>query len=127
MLASARQRSPTNPAGAWPTSARAPRGARWMQPWTTPSSVTIEPEGASAMTQRAARPMPAADLLRAAAEAAASKKALDMIGLDLSGLDGVADFFLICSGSSEPQVKAIAEAVEDQLRALGTKPWHVEG
>ena len=32
------------------------------------------------------------------------------MGLDLSGLEGVADYFLICSGSSEPQVKAIAEA-----------------
>jgi len=79
------------------------------------------------MTQRAARPMPASQLLRAAAEAAASKKAIDMVGLDLSGLDGVADYFLICSGSSEPQVKAIAEAVEDQLRERGAKPWHVEG
>ena len=66
-------------------------------------------------------------LLKAAAQAAASKKAIDMVGLDLSGLDGVADFFLICSGSSEPQVKAIAEAVEDQLRPLGAKPWHIEG
>jgi ribosome-associated protein len=79
------------------------------------------------MTPHAGRPLPAGDLLRAAAEAAASKKAVDMIGLDLSGLDGVADYFLICSGSSEPQVKAIAEAVEDQLRGLGAKPWHVEG
>jgi ribosome-associated protein len=66
-------------------------------------------------------------LLRAAAEAAASKKATDLVGLDLSGLDGVADFFLICSASSEPQVKAIAEAVEDRLRAIGARPWHVEG
>jgi len=66
-------------------------------------------------------------LLRLAAEAAASKKAVDMVGLDLSGLDGVADYFLICSGTSEPQVKAIAEAVEDQLRAAGAKPWHIEG
>ncbi|MFM7230922.1 MAG: ribosome silencing factor [bacterium] len=66
-------------------------------------------------------------LLRLAAEAAASKKAVDMVGLDLAGLDGVADYFLICSGTSEPQVKAIAEAVEDQLRAAGAKPWHIEG
>ena len=79
------------------------------------------------MTPRAGRPLPAGDLLRAAAEAAASRKAVDMVGLDLSALDGVADYFLICSGSSEPQVKAIAEAVEDQLRELGARPWHVEG
>ena len=66
-------------------------------------------------------------LLKLAAQAAASKKAVDMVGLDLAGLDGVADYFLICSGTSEPQVKAIAEAVEDQLRAAGAKPWHIEG
>jgi len=71
--------------------------------------------------------VPGPQLLRAAAEAAASKKATDLVGLDLSGLDGVADFFLICSASSEPQVRAIAEAVEDQLRAIGARPWHVEG
>ena len=76
---------------------------------------------------RAPKALPSVELLRAAAEAAASKKAIDMVGLDLSGLDGVADYFLICSGSSEPQVKAIAEAVEDQLRERGAKPWHVEG
>jgi ribosome-associated protein len=66
-------------------------------------------------------------LLKLAAQAAASKKAVDMVGLDLAGLEGVADYFLICSGTSEPQVKAIAEAVEDQLRAAGAKPWHIEG
>ncbi len=71
--------------------------------------------------------LPALELLCNAAQAAASKKAIDVVGLDLSGLDGVADYFLICSGSSEPQVKAIAEAVEDQLRISGAKPWHVEG
>jgi ribosome-associated protein len=66
-------------------------------------------------------------LLLAAAAAARSKKASDLVALDLSGLDGVADYFLICSGASEQQVKAIAEAVEDQLREQGAKPWHVEG
>ena len=50
-----------------------------------------------------------------------------MVGLDLTTLDGVADYFLICSGSSEPQVRAIAEAVEDKLREAGARAWHVEG
>ncbi len=71
--------------------------------------------------------LPPTALLRVAAEAAASKKAVDMVGLDLTGLDGVADYFLICSGSSEPQVKAIAEEVEDKLRERGARAWHVEG
>jgi ribosome-associated protein len=99
-----------------------------MRRSTTPSSATIEPAEVAVMTlQRATKSLPAPELLRVAAEAAASKKAIDVVGLDLSGLDGVADYFLICSGSSEPQVKAIAEAVEDRLREQGAKAWHVEG
>ena len=66
-------------------------------------------------------------LLRVAAEAAASKKAVDLVALDLRELGGVADYFLICSGGSDVQVKAIADAVEEKLRAEGGRPWHVEG
>ena len=73
------------------------------------------------------RPLPALELLRAAAAAARSKKAERLVALDLAGLQGVADYFLVCSGASEPQVRAIAEAVEDQLRARDVRPWHVEG
>lgn len=76
---------------------------------------------------RPAAPLPATSLLKVAAEAAVSKKATDMVGLDLTALEGVADYFLICSGSSEPQVKAIAEEVEDKLREAGARAWHVEG
>jgi ribosome-associated protein len=66
-------------------------------------------------------------LLQAAAEAAVSKKAIEPLALDLRTVDGVADFFLICSANSELQVKAIAEAVEERLREQGARPWHVEG
>ena len=66
-------------------------------------------------------------LLHAAARAAASKKAVHPVALDLRDLSGVADYFLICSGGSEPQVKAISESVEEKLRELGAKPWHIEG
>ena len=69
----------------------------------------------------------AAALLRAAADAAVAKKARDLVALDLRDLNGVSDYFLIASASSEVQVKAVAEAVEDRLRELGAKPWHVEG
>ena len=66
-------------------------------------------------------------MLRLAAATAVSKKAHDLVGLDLRELNGVADYFLICSGSSEVQVKAIAEAVDDKLRESGARVWHVEG
>jgi len=75
-----------------------------------------------------ARSRPSADgLLRTAAVAAIAKKARDPVALDLRELRGVSDYFLICSGSSEVQVKAIAEAVEEKLAEQGIEPWHVEG
>lgn len=56
-----------------------------------------------------------------------AKKGTDPVALDLRELDGACDYFLIVSGSSEIQVKAIAEAVEERLRQRGVRPWHVEG
>jgi len=76
---------------------------------------------------RASSKLSALRLLHAAAEAAAAKKALDPVALDLRAVAGVADYFLICSGASEVQVKAIAEAVEERLHRHGAGPWHVEG
>ncbi len=87
----------------------------------------------SARPGRAARPDPDARrrdgpaILKVAADVALSKKAQDLVALDLRDLDGVCDYFFICSASSEVQVKAVAEAIEDTLRAQGHRPWHVEG
>jgi ribosome-associated protein len=69
----------------------------------------------------------ASAVLRLAARTAVSKKAQDIIALDLREVSGVADYFLICSGTSEVQVKAIAEAIDDRLRDEGARSWHVEG
>ena len=80
----------------------------------------------TARARAASRPT-AVDLLQAAARAAVSKKARQPLALDLRDLDGVCDYFLIVSASSEVQVKAVAEAVEDTLRGVGRKPWHIEG
>jgi ribosome-associated protein len=86
-----------------------------------------DPEGPVTARTRS-RPTATIDrLLQEAAEAAVAKKATDLIALDLRELGGVADYFLICSGGSDVQVKAIAEAVEEKLHASGAKPWHVEG
>lgn len=85
----------------------------------------VTTDRSSARASRA--PLDALQTLQAAARAAASKKARDMVALDLRGLSSVADYFLICSASSEVQVKAVAEAVEDRLREQGARPWHVEG
>jgi len=70
----------------------------------------------------------AAELAALAVDGALSKKARDVVVMDLRGVTAIADFFVICAGESDLQVKAIAEEVERQIREhVGEKPWHREG
>jgi ribosome-associated protein len=62
-----------------------------------------------------------------AVRAALDKKALDVVVLDLRNAHAFTDFFLLCSGQNVRQVHAIADAVEDALRAANVRPAHVEG
>lgn len=55
------------------------------------------------------------------------KKALDVVLLDISSVVPYADYFLICSGRSLVQVKAIVTAVEEHLKEKGFRPLHIEG
>ena len=70
---------------------------------------------------------PAETVVRLAARAALEKKALDLAVLDLQGLSGIADFFLICSAHSTTQADTIAEGVRLALRSQGVRPRHTEG
>lgn len=47
--------------------------------------------------------------------------------MDLRKISTVADFFVICSGASDVQVKAIADAVVEGLEDKGVISWHTEG
>lgn len=49
-------------------------------------------------------------------EAAADKKAEDPIILDLRGISTFTDYFVIVSGNSEPQIKAIASSIRETIR-----------
>ncbi len=71
--------------------------------------------------------IPPHDLARRAAELALEKKASSVTVLDLRETAAVCDYFVIATGDSEPQVLAIAERVEEGLKASGERPWHVEG
>ena len=69
----------------------------------------------------------ALEITRAAALAAYEKKAEDMIALDVSGQTPIADVFLIATANNERQVTAIAEGIEDALRATGVESVRREG
>jgi len=62
-----------------------------------------------------------------AVRAALDKKASDVVVLDLRDTPAFTDFFILCSGNSQRQVKAIADAVEEALRTAKVRPAHIEG
>ena len=59
--------------------------------------------------------------------AALDRKAYDLVVLETGHLSSIADYFVICSGRSDTQVQAIAEAVEAHMAARGVRPLSVEG
>ncbi len=60
-----------------------------------------------------------------AVEAAQDKQAVDITVLKLTG--AFAEYFLICSGSSQPQIHAIGEAIKERLESHGVHLAHREG
>ena len=65
-------------------------------------------------------------LARAIARLALTKKAENVVLLDLRGLTSMADYFVVCSADSDIQVNAIARAVEDGMESDGISAWHSE-
>jgi len=59
--------------------------------------------------------------------AAQDRKASDVVVMDLRAAHGFADFFLIVTGQSTRQIKAIADSIQESLAERGAKPAHVEG
>jgi len=62
-----------------------------------------------------------------ALQAAAEKKALDLVVLDLRAVASFTDFFVITSGTNRRQVQAISDGVVEQLKKNGTRAARVEG
>jgi ribosome-associated protein len=61
------------------------------------------------------------------AELALSKKAEDVVSMDLRGLTTTCDFFVICGATSDVHARAIADGVVQGMKEVGERPWHVEG
>jgi iojap-like ribosome-associated protein len=63
----------------------------------------------------------------AIAKAASDKKAINIITLDMRKVPSVSNYFVIASGSSTTQVRAISDNIIDVLREKGERVWHTEG
>ena len=69
-------------------------------------------------------PLRLARLLKAAA---ADKKAYDPVVIDLRGQTPIADYFVICEGETDRQVRAIADAMVEAAKEEGVRPLAVDG
>jgi ribosome-associated protein len=66
-------------------------------------------------------------LAKKIAQLTLTKKASDVVIMDLRKLTDVTDFFVVCSADSDTQVKAIADAVSEGTDKIGVPAWHEEG
>lgn len=79
------------------------------------------------MTQLPAATADSPSRVRTAVAAMQDRQAIDLLVLDLDEISEFTEYFLLCSGSSERQVRAIADGVDEKLRQQGSRPLHVEG
>lgn len=79
---------------------------------TTPEEIVMTPEQVAA----------------AIGEYASDRKALDVIQMDLRGMIGYTDYFVVCSGRTDRQTKAIHDAIHAGMKSdHGRLPRRVEG
>ena len=69
----------------------------------------------------------AQEIIAVAVKALSDKKGRDLKVLDTAGQTTLAEYFIICSGTSNTQVRALADAVEEALSKAGEEPHHIEG
>lgn len=67
-------------------------------------------------------------LARLVVDAALSKKATNVAVMEMHDVSGVADYFVICNGTSDIQIRAISDEIQAQVKEeLDERPWHREG
>ena len=69
----------------------------------------------------------AKEMIAVAVKALNDKKGRDLKVLYTADQTTLAEYFVICSGTSSTQVRALAEAVEEALSKAGEEPHHIEG
>jgi ribosome-associated protein len=58
---------------------------------------------------------------------AQSKKAVDVVVLDMRAVTDMTDYFVICTGTVDIHVKTIADAIVEGMKEEGERSWHLEG
>ncbi len=93
------------------------------------ASLTNRKKGLPAGQAGAVRLTRSSKIIKTIIAAIQEKKGEHIISLDLRKInEAVADFFIVCEASNQPQIRAIAENVEHRVREkCGEDPYHHEG
>ena len=67
------------------------------------------------------------ETVKTALKALSDKKAQDIQVMRIDTVTTLADYFIICTGSSNTHIRTLKEAVEHDLEQAGLRPHHVEG
>ena len=67
------------------------------------------------------------ELAQVAVKALDARRAKEIRMLKTTDVTTLADYFVICSGTSNTQIKALTESVEEAMEQAGEKPDHIEG
>jgi ribosome-associated protein len=99
-----------------------------MSDGAQPASDGAQPGNDGAQPASGGKLLQGPDLLAEIARLAGEKKAIDLVELDLRGVLGYTDYFLICSGNTTRQTKAIHDGILEGLKhEHATIPRRVEG
>src|SRR5690606_17309595 len=91
-------------------------------------AASSSPPSTASARERRTGPVPGRELARLAVDAALDKKAKDVTVMDLRGISGEVDYFVIATGESDLQIRAIVDGVVDRLRQEASeRPLHREG
>lgn len=71
--------------------------------------------------------MNAKEMTEIIVKALSSKKGQDIKALHTADLTTLSEYFVICTGSSSTQIKALSDAVEKAMTDAGEEPHHIEG
>ncbi len=67
------------------------------------------------------------EIMKIAANTLNDKKGMELCAIKIEDVSDIADYFVICTATSNAHVKALADAVEEKLKAQGVEPNHIEG
>ena len=98
-----------------------------MKPSKAARPIDILPRAQNERAHVTNSPIDSNQRVRALAEAALERKALEPVALDVRELTSFADAFLILTGTSDRHVRSVATAVVQAAKAAGNKPLGVEG